>query len=84
MPRTTCIFHTKEDKEIGNISIQSGENPIYNMLVAYSELDPQIGYTQGMNFLAALLYLATRDEIIAFDLLIKVMFDLNWREVYLD
>jgi len=54
------------------------------MLVAYSELDPQVGYTQGMNFLVALLYLAVGDEIIAFNLLIKVMFDLNWREVYLD
>ena len=37
-----------------------------------------------MNFLAALLYLAVGDEIIAFNLLIKVMHDLNWREVYLD
>jgi len=37
-----------------------------------------------MNFLVALLYLAVGDEIIAFELLIKVMFDLNWREVYLD
>ena len=37
-----------------------------------------------MNFLAALLYLATGDEIIAFTLMTKVMFDLNWREVYKD
>jgi hypothetical protein len=37
-----------------------------------------------MNFLAALLYLAVGDEIIAFSLFIKIMFDLNWREVYLD
>ena len=37
-----------------------------------------------MNFLAALLYLAVGDEIIAFNLLIKVMFDINWREVYQD
>jgi hypothetical protein len=45
VPRTTSIFQTKEQKEIGDIPIASGENPIYNMLVAYSELDPQIGYT---------------------------------------
>ena len=37
-----------------------------------------------MNFLVALLYVAVGDEVIAFTLLIKVMFDLNWREVYLD
>jgi hypothetical protein len=69
---------------MGDIPINSGQNPIYNILVAYSELDPEIGYTQGMNFLIALLYIAVGDEVIAFTLLVKVMFDLNWREVYRD
>ena len=40
VPRTTSIFQTQEQKQIGDIPISSGENPIYNMLVAYSELDP--------------------------------------------
>ena len=44
VPRTTCIF-PEEQKKIGEIDIHSGQNPIYNMLVAYSELDSQIGYT---------------------------------------
>lgn len=34
--------------------------------------------------MAALLFVAVGDEIIAFNLLIKVMFEHNWREVYLD
>lgn len=59
-------------------------NPIYNMLVCYSEFDPEIGYTQGMNFVAALLYLAVGDEVIAFTIMTKVMFELHWREVYKD
>lgn len=37
-----------------------------------------------MNFLAGLIYLAVRDEVIAFALLTKVMFEHNWREVYRD
>ena len=37
-----------------------------------------------MNFLAALLYVAVGDEVIAFALLIKVMNDLRWREIYAD
>ncbi len=37
-----------------------------------------------MNFLAALLYAAVRDEVLAFGLLMKAMFELNWREVYKD
>ena len=37
-----------------------------------------------MNFLAALLYAAVQDEVIAFALLCKAMFELSWREVYKD
>jgi hypothetical protein len=37
-----------------------------------------------MNFLAALIYLAVADEVIAFTLLVKAMFDKEWRKVYLD
>ena len=60
----------------------SGNNPIYNILVAYAEFDQIVKYTQGMNFLAALLYAATNNEVVAFVILTKVMFELNWREVY--
>lgn len=37
-----------------------------------------------MNFLAGLIYLAVRNEVLAFALLTKVMFEHNWREVYRD
>lgn len=59
-------------------------NPIYNMLVTYAEFDPEIGYTQGMNFLAALIFLAVGDEVVAYSILTRAMFELNWREVYKD
>jgi hypothetical protein len=59
-------------------------NPLYNILAAYSEYDTEIGYTQGMNYLAALIYIAVGDEVMAFALLTKVMYDLKWREVYAD
>lgn len=57
---------------------------MYNLLSAYAELDPEIGYTQGMNFLVALIFIAVGDEVLAFVLLTKVMYDLNWRECYKD
>lgn len=37
-----------------------------------------------MNFVAGLIFAAVQDEIIAFGLFSKVMFELNWREVYTD
>ena len=86
VPRTNFIFSENEVEEdpLSEIPIDKGLNPIYNILSAYAELDPGIGYTQGMNFLAALLYLATGDETVAFVLLTKVMLDLNWRACYQD
>ena len=45
-----------------DIPFESGKNPIYNILTAYAEFDVETGYTQGMNFLAALLYVAVRNE----------------------
>lgn len=75
----------KVDKfvEIGNKPIQNGENPIYNILAAYAEEDHEIGYTQGMNFLVGLLYVALGfDESLTFSVFIRIMKDLEWRDIY--
>jgi hypothetical protein len=78
--RTNTIFiEAKEIKNPCQIDFDSGENPIYNILVAYAEFDSEIGYTQGMNFLVALIYAAVEDEVVVFGLLCKVMFERNWR-----
>ena len=47
----------------------SGMNPIFNILAAYAETDKRLGYTQGMNFLTALIFMATQDETITFAIL---------------
>jgi len=38
--------------------MQTGKNPVYNLLAAYAELDKDLGYTQGMNFLAGIIFVA--------------------------
>lgn len=48
------------------IPIQSGENKLYNVLLVYSIANPKIGYTQGMNFLAAQILEVVEDEFLAF------------------
>ena len=52
---------------------ESGMNPIYNILIAYAEVDPELGYTQGMNFLAALIFVAVNDEVITFSILERIL-----------
>ena len=48
-------------------------NPIYNILTAYAQHDKDLGYTQGMNFLVGLIYVAVQDEVISFAILQRIM-----------
>lgn len=82
LKRTSVIFTDEGLDPPCAIPAETGNNPIYNMLVAYAEFDATVSYTQGMNFLAALLYTAVGDEMIAFAMMAKIMFELNWRDVY--
>jgi hypothetical protein len=46
--------------------VTKGRNKLYNLLKVYALiLDPEIGYTQGMNFLAALILMHVPNEILA-------------------
>ena len=48
-------------------------NPIYNILSAYAQKDNELGYTQGMNFLVGIIYVAVQDEVMAFAILERIM-----------
>lgn len=69
VPRTTGTFNMSKF----DFPFNSGMNPIFNILIAYAETDKQLGYTQGMNFLAGLIFIAVQDEVIAFVILQRVM-----------
>ena len=61
---------------------ESGENRLYNVLKAYTSYDPEIGYCQGMNFIAVMLLTYMPDEEDAFWSLVYVMFEKGWREIF--
>ena len=69
VPRTASTFSEPKFEE----PIQNGQNPIYNILIAFAETDQQLGYTQGMNFMAAIIYVAVKDEVYAFTILQGLM-----------
>ena len=69
VPRTTGTFNMKKF----DFPFSSGMNPIFNILSAYAETDKQLGYTQGMNFLTGLIFIAVQDEVITFTILQRVM-----------
>jgi hypothetical protein len=53
--------------------IAEGKNRLYNILRAYANLDREIGYCQGMNFIAAMLLINIQDEEKAFWCLVSIM-----------
>ena len=55
-------------------SPKSGKNKLFNLLKAYSLYEPDIGYLQGMNFIAALiLRIFNEDEVLAWVVFIRIL-----------
>ncbi|XP_056658506.1 TBC1 domain family member 1 isoform X11 [Monodelphis domestica] len=59
----------------------AGQLSLYNILKAYSLLDPEVGYCQGLSFVAGVLLLHMSEED-AFKMLKFLMFDMGLRKQY--
>ncbi|XP_055375031.1 TBC1 domain family member 4 isoform X2 [Condylostylus longicornis] len=59
-----------------------GQLSLFNLLKAYSILDPELGYCQGLGFICGILLLHCNEEM-AFQLLKHLMFRRKMRERYL-
>ncbi|KAJ8253388.1 hypothetical protein GJAV_G00212370 [Gymnothorax javanicus] len=59
----------------------AGQLSLYNLLKAYSLLDTEVGYCQGISFIAGILLLHMNEEL-AFDMLLFLMYDLGIRRQY--
>ncbi|KAK1175338.1 TBC1 domain family member 1-like [Acipenser oxyrinchus oxyrinchus] len=59
----------------------AGQLSLYNLLKAYSLLDPEVGYCQGLSFVAGILLLHMSEED-AFEMLKFLMYDVGLRKQY--
>lgn len=59
-----------------------GQLSLFNLLKAYSLLDQEVGYCQGLSFVAGILLMHMPEEK-AFDILKYMMFNLGFRRQYL-
>lgn len=59
----------------------AGQLSLYNLLKAYSLLDPEVGYCQGLSFIAGVLLLHMGEED-AFSMLKFLMYDMGLRKQY--
>jgi hypothetical protein len=60
----------------------SGQGYLQNVLRAYAALDPEVGYCQGLNFLAGCILLYCQDEQLAFQVLHALLIHHNMRVLY--
>ena len=66
------------------LSPSSGKNRLFNVLKAYTAYDPQVGYCQGMNFIASMLLRVIPDQEDAFWAFVFLMFERDWRTLFSD
>ncbi|CAK85701.1 unnamed protein product (macronuclear) [Paramecium tetraurelia] len=58
---------------------------LQDILVAYSNLDSEVSYGQGMNFIvAALMYLDFNNDEAIFEILRTIIMDREWRQCYIN
>ena len=71
IPRTfpTNMFFKGNDPK-------SLEQPLFNVLLAFAQSNPQTGYCQGLNYVAGLILLVTRNEDTSFWLLKTLIEDI--------
>jgi hypothetical protein len=84
----TLLIYIDKDKMDFSISdfLDNEENQIkfYNILLAYSVIDPELGYTQSTNYIVATLMYTLIDEKNSFWAFYQIMNEFNWRKLYLE
>jgi len=76
------IERTLRDHVLFKIRFSSAQVSLFKILVAYSNLDPDVGYCQGMSTVAAFMLLYFEEET-AFTLFVQVMQRARLRHLYM-
>jgi len=69
--------------ESGKRFYQADSSKLKNIIKAYGNLDMELGYCQGYNYIVSLLLLYVEDEEMTYWCLFAIMNDLNWRKFFI-
>lgn len=61
---------------------ESGQNKLQNILLAYTLTNESVGYTQGMNFVVALILEIVEEEFLAYKIFTHLMKISKWFSLY--
>lgn len=79
------VNRTFKSYSLFTASVDSGDNKLFNLLKVYALiLDPVVGYTQGMNFIAAIILMHVPNEILACQIFTKVLQQDNWARIFIN
>ena len=77
------VCRTFSSLKLFNQDPKTGKNKLFNVLKVYSIYDIDIGYTQGMSFICAMILINVNfDEELAWVIFMKVMQVDEWRRLY--
>lgn len=71
-------------KNIDSWNQAKSRKMLFNVLLAYANYDFEIGYVQGMNYIAAMLLMYIEDEERVFWCIIYLLSRKNWRQIYIE
>lgn len=78
--RTIVVTNNMELKK----SLDSKKDKLFNILFAYSNFDTEVGYVQGINYIANTILSNLNSERASFWLFSHIMNELNWRYMFVD
>lgn len=77
------VYRTYPDHEMFKEREGPGQLALTHLLRAYANYDPEVGYCQGMGFIAGLLLMNIPSEALAFWTFVQVMVEKDWRGIFL-
>ena len=80
--RTFTNYPMTENKVDHSWDTEKGQSMLFNVLLAFANYDTQIGYVQGLNYVAAMLLMHIQDEEKTFWCLTYLLNRKNWRRIY--
>lgn len=72
-----------ENSHINKI-LKEKKQQLFNILKAYALYDPQVGYSQGTNFIVMLILSNVKSSRSAFWIFIQLMHNKNWRNMFIN
>lgn len=77
------VYRTYPDHDMFREREGPGQLALSRLLRAYATYDPEVGYCQGMGFIAGLLLMNIPSETLAFWTFVQVMAEKDWRGIFL-